>query len=92
MDAIIASLSGKASVRAGWSAKVFFEIEARYFDKLGHIAVELELADRRPREGMQRLLVEFQTEPALLEDIAAGLRRAVELGDTTPLQLTGVDA
>lgn len=92
LDAMVAKLSGEASIKCGWGNNVLFELKASYFGRLGQIAVELELANSGPRERMQRLFVDFNTEPELLSRFTAGLRRAVECGDTAPIQLSGVNA
>lgn len=92
LDAMVTNLAGRASVRAGWDENVLFEMKVGFFSGLGHIAVGLELADRGPREHMQRLIVEMRTEPALLQSFAECLRRVAETVDETPVRLEGVDA
>lgn len=92
LDTMAAKLSGEASIKCGWGDNVFFELKASYFGRRGQISVELEVANTGPRQRMQRLLVDFSTEPELLSRFTAGLRRTAEHGDTTPVHLSSVNA
>lgn len=92
VDAMVSTLSGEARMRAGWGEQAHFDFAANYIGRRGQIAVELELADRGPRERMRRLLVDFRTEPELLRRFATGLRRAAKSGDTGPIHLAADDA
>lgn len=78
LDTMARDLSGEACLRSGWGETVHFEMKAFYFDRRGHIAVELELADHGRRERMRRLTTDLVTEPELLGSFAAKWRRAAK--------------
>jgi len=84
---MVRRLSGEAHLRCGWGQTVNFEMRVFYYDRRGHIAVELELADDGPRGRMRRLSTEVQTEPAALERFAVAWRRTMEDHSQATIQL-----
>lgn len=82
---MVEKLSAEAHLRCGAGETVYFEMRAYYYDRLGHIAVELEIADLGRFERMRRILIDMPSEPELLSRFAGKLRRMEEVGEEAVL-------
>jgi hypothetical protein len=81
IDTMVDKLSGEAHLRCGAGETVYFEMKAYYYGRLGHIAVELEIADLGMFERMRRTLIDMPSEPELLGQFANELREMKDVGE-----------